>query len=175
MMHMYIGFCCLCLYGYPWCLLFWVIGVCLFCPWVASGLQVGLCPWLFETTCWPSNCGLFRGSEKLLICCPSCSRSPGRPSNCWVFSGAVKLLSKLLWVQLILNCSEFSGSSTALRAARSLGWVRIWCLHWSRPVKCLLQQKGLGGSLSFLKYFSHKLVHLITIRKGTVNRLTPIS
>ena len=64
---------------------------------------------------------------------------------------------------------------TALSAVGPLGWIRIWCLHWSRPVKCLLQQKGLGGSLSFLKYFSHKLVHLITIRKGTVNRLTPIS
>jgi hypothetical protein len=31
----------------------------------------------------PSNRGLFRGAEKLLICCPRCSRSPGGPSNSW--------------------------------------------------------------------------------------------
>ena len=39
------------------------------------------------------NRGLFRGAEKLLICCPGCNRSPGRPLNCWVFRGAGKLLS----------------------------------------------------------------------------------
>jgi hypothetical protein len=35
----------------------------------------------------------FRKAEKLLICCPGCSRSPGQTSEFWVFRGAVKLLS----------------------------------------------------------------------------------
>jgi len=40
----------------------------------------------------PSNQWVFGGVEKLLICCPGCSRSPGRPSD-WIFREAVKLLS----------------------------------------------------------------------------------
>ena len=32
---------------------------------------------------------------------------------------------------------------TALNAADPLGWVRIWCLHGSRPARSLPQQKGL--------------------------------
>jgi hypothetical protein len=94
------------------------------------------------------------------------------PSDCWVFSGIVKLLSNCsLWVQLILNYSECSDSSTILSAegpllllvewglncsecSRSwtalgltgpLRWVRIWCLHWTRSAKCLLLQKGPGS------------------------------
>lgn len=35
---------------------------------------------------------VFRGTERLLIYCSDCSRSPGRTLNCWVFR-EVKLLS----------------------------------------------------------------------------------
>jgi hypothetical protein len=100
-MPTYISFCCLwscfCFLpsGYPWCLLVWVTlsGVCLFCPWVALGLPVGLWPGCSRESMGLSNRGLFWGAETLLICCPGCSRSPGRPSNFWVFRGAVNLLS----------------------------------------------------------------------------------
>ena len=35
-------------------LVFVDLGVCLFCPWVASGLLEGLQPWLYQTTCGAS-------------------------------------------------------------------------------------------------------------------------
>jgi hypothetical protein len=67
-------------------------GLCLFCPWVASGF---LWPWLYQTSYEAFQLGVFRGAEKLLICCPGCSRSPGRPSDYRVFRGAVKSLSSV--------------------------------------------------------------------------------
>ena len=111
----------------------------------------------------PSNWGFFTGAKHLLICCPCSSRSPRRFSDCWVFSGLIKLLSncpECSWSSSALsaegpqlfNCSgcirynffECSGSLTALNAAGPLGWIRIWCLHESRPTRHLPQQKGLG-------------------------------
>jgi hypothetical protein len=115
MMPTYFGFCCLwscsCLSpsGYPWCLLIWVT------VWSLPLLSLGCfrTPGRFVTmvVSGTSNWGLFMGTEKLLICCRGCSKSPGRPSDCWVFSGAVKLLS---------NCSESRGSSTTLSASTAL-------------------------------------------------------
>ena len=54
-----IDFCCLWCYtclspsSYPLCLLVWVTlpEICLFCLCVASGLLIGLYPWLLQTTC----------------------------------------------------------------------------------------------------------------------------
>ena len=99
MMPTYIGFCCLwsctCLspFGYPWCLL-----VC-----VTLELSLNFFrfhgrpiygPGCSKPSVGPFNSVLFREAEKLLICCPGFSRSPGRPSDCWVFRGADKLLSR---------------------------------------------------------------------------------
>ena len=96
-------------------------GAYLFCPWPASGHLVGQWPWLQQMSCgafwlwglqrdmhtgdflpwlqlsfWmPLNCGIFRGTEKLLICCPDCRRSTRRHSDCWFFRGIVKVLPYL--------------------------------------------------------------------------------
>ena len=155
-MPTYIGFSCLwfcaCFYNLDIssvCWSGWLSGVCLFCPWVDTGLLIGLgCS---RAPIGPSNRGLFTGAEKLRICCLGCSRSPGRPSDCWASveqsTCCPTALSatdpQLLWVKWILKCSEFSRSSTALSTGGSLRWIRIWCLHWSREAKSLLQQKGI--------------------------------
>ena len=94
-------------------------GAYLFCPWPASGHLVGQWPWLQQMSCgafwlwglqrdmhtgdflpwlqlsfWmPLNCGIFRGTENLLICCPGCRRYIGMPSDYSVFRGLVKVLS----------------------------------------------------------------------------------
>jgi hypothetical protein len=81
--------------------------------WVLDDSGLGDCVWsmtLFSLGCFgspdspvdpgcirppvePSNWGLLRRAEKLLICYSGCSRSPGRLSNCWVLRRAIKLLS----------------------------------------------------------------------------------
>ena len=48
-------------------------------------------------------------------------------------------------MQLILNFSESSRSSTALSAEGAVGWIGIWNLHRSRPTRGLSQQQGPGG------------------------------
>jgi hypothetical protein len=40
----------------------------------------------------PSDSSVFRGTDKLLFCCPVSNSSPGRSSVCSVFSGADKLV-----------------------------------------------------------------------------------
>ena len=88
-----------------------------------------------------SNWGLFRGAEKLLICCPGFSRSPGRPLDCWVFRGAVQLLSCVkmffmvsygLWFLFSLsqqNSREaFSLLGQLTYMAQTVVVFRLWCL-----------------------------------------------
>jgi hypothetical protein len=77
-----IHICCLLPSGFPWCLLVWMT------VWSLPLLSLGC----FRSPCrpgalavpdhlWslPTQNFLFRGTQKLLICCPGCSRSPGRP------------------------------------------------------------------------------------------------
>ena len=44
-----------------------------------------------------------------------------------------------------LLCMSSSCGVNCSTATDPLGWVRIWCLHRSRPARSLTQQKGLGG------------------------------
>jgi len=74
----------------------------------------------------PSNWRIFKGAEKLLICCPACSRSPGRPSDCGIFRGTFKMCP--LW-----SCSgdtdgggwQWTVVSLSLRAATGQGGLLL--------------------------------------------------
>jgi hypothetical protein len=135
----------------------WLSGVCLFCPRVASGLLVGLWPWLFYTTCGTFQLRAFhRGREAadmltwlqssraadlaavdLLGCLQTVGSSVEQSSCCPTHLRAAD--PQLLWVQRVFNCS------TALSAMGPLGWLRLWFLHGSRPTRNLPQQQGPGG------------------------------
>jgi hypothetical protein len=73
---------------------------------------------------------LLNKPEKLLICCPSCGRFPGKPSDFWIFRGVVRLLSFVLQVCLLtvvsvtLCAEEFQGGF------QSVGLV---ALHATEP------------------------------------------
>ena len=62
-----------------------------------------------------------------------------------VVLAAVDLLGGLLTVGS--SVEQKSCCPTVLRAAGSLGWVRIWCLLGSQLARSLPQQKGVGGRI----------------------------
>ena len=94
----------------------------------------------------PSNEGIFRAVEKLLICCSGYSRSPRRPLDCCVFRGAVKLLScvKLRCLRIVVSISlcaaELQGDfqsvvSVALLAALPQGC--LWTVALVAQLPCV--------------------------------------
>lgn len=46
--------------------------------------------------------------------------------------------------------------TTALSTEGPLGWVRIWCPHWSGPARSLPQKKGQGLNTISKKPYSLK-------------------
>jgi hypothetical protein len=77
----------------------------------------------------PSECGVFPGTDKLLICCSGCSRSPRKSSDYRVFKGAVKLFSweaLRLW-DLLSNCPACKGPFGGLETVMSSEKGTIGC------------------------------------------------
>jgi hypothetical protein len=84
--------------------------------------------------------GLFRGAKKLLICCPGCSRTPGRPLDSWVFRRTVKLLSYVkmfsgvgcgeggygLW--FLFPCVQQNCGQFPCMPQSNWDVFRLWCL-----------------------------------------------
>jgi hypothetical protein len=93
-------------------------------------------------------CCIFTGAVKLLSCVKMFSRGTYRlwflfPCVQQNFREAFSVFGQLPSVLLSCGvyCSEYRICSAALSAADPLGWVRIWCLHGSRPPRSLLSRK----------------------------------
>lgn len=129
----------------------WQFVVCLFCPWVASGLQLGLCPWLYQITWRGFPLAVVDLVEGLQTVGYSIEQSSYCPT---VLSAADP---QLLWVQRVLNFSTALSAvcPTALSAEGLLECIRIWSLLGSRPTIGLPQQPGPAGRfISFLSMLS---------------------